>query len=122
MKNKPIERLKYHVSGAIERGEKTAIEAVLPKHTPGPWRLQEPSKTKQKELALFRVLTPNGDEGISIAGTLANAHLIAAAPELLEACEIALKRLIELQISTGYPTAWPQIQLETVIKKAKGEL
>jgi hypothetical protein len=26
--SKPLERLKYHVTGAIERGEKQAIEAV----------------------------------------------------------------------------------------------
>ena len=29
---KPLDKLKYHVTGAIERGEKTAIEAVTIKY------------------------------------------------------------------------------------------
>jgi hypothetical protein len=32
MKNTPLDRLKHHVSGAIERGEKTAIEGMTQVH------------------------------------------------------------------------------------------
>lgn len=31
----PLELLKHHVTGAIERGEKQAIESVTAKHTKG---------------------------------------------------------------------------------------
>lgn len=100
------------------------------KHTPGPWR----SITTKLETSNYRFhsimsvdnkiiahITDGDDEN------LANADLMAAAPELLEACEYALKRLKEFQEATGYPTAHPQIELEEaileeVIKKAKGEV
>lgn len=36
MTDTPLDRLKYHVTGAIERGEKTAITAMI--HTPPPWK------------------------------------------------------------------------------------
>ena len=32
--SKPLDKLKYHVTGAIERGEKTPITAKVDKHTP----------------------------------------------------------------------------------------
>ena len=58
------------------------------KHTPGPWRVRE-------ERVYTRVVTEQGGEWIANLGTndekhLANARLIAAAPELLEACEAVL--------------------------------
>lgn len=62
------------------------------KHTPGPWKVQEfdgavwvKMKEASEELWMCDSLTPDYDEWI------ANAHLIAAAPELLD----ALKELLE---------------------------
>ena len=60
-------------------------------HTPGPWKLHHPTPHD------FRILAPSGEAPTTIArlavaqaGTSrrvnANARLIAAAPELLEAC------------------------------------
>jgi hypothetical protein len=68
-----------------------------PKHTPGPWGIGEIiNKNKLVKSAL--VLSPAGGviataSNITLAGTLANAALIAAAPELLEALEYALADL-----------------------------
>ncbi len=42
-----LDRLRHHVTGAIERGEKEAIVAVTkPKHTPGPaWKIANNTDT-----------------------------------------------------------------------------
>jgi hypothetical protein len=80
------------------------------KHTPGPWRLD----------------TWNGwllsAEDVGIVKfdmnrtLLADAKLIAAAPELLAACELALLDMDSWQISGPGRKA-----IEAAIKKAKGE-
>lgn len=76
----------------------------LATHTPGPWAIKGPS-TASVDNGPTR--HPGGDYGIIAAGqviaeafhqtdisvyqhALANARLIAAAPELLEACQLAL--------------------------------
>lgn len=106
-KNAPLERLKHHVSGAIDRGEKTAIEAVPNvSHTPGPWRTQ----TLEGD-GRYRIHITSGSDAFkdrigSVHGTRfssnghqelceqdkANARLIATAPEMLK----ALKWIAEL--------------------------
>ncbi len=64
------------------------------KHTPGPWYYQENSDTYTHIVrgpdAYFVHQGPQHTEGIAEA----NARLIAAAPELLEACNDALNTLI----------------------------
>lgn len=86
------------------------------KHTPGPWKA-----VFEKRNGMW-VRTADGV--ISIAclighpGAEANALLMAAAPDLLKACESSLKRLKEIQAATGYPTAFPQVELEEAIRKA----
>lgn len=50
-----------------------------------------------------------------------DSNTLVAAPELLEALKAALRKLIEVQIATGYPTAYVQIEIETVITKAEGQ-
>lgn len=88
-KNTPLDRLKYHVSGAIERGEKTAIEAIVaPKHTPGPWKCS-PLDRKQTYVVNEAKALPQ-QAVYSTDEVLANARLIAAAPELLEALKLAV--------------------------------
>ncbi len=71
----------------------------------------------------------NGDRRGLYIGTVdrtipageANARLIAAAPELLEALEECLARMDELQKHTNYPLAWPRVKGRAAIAAAKGE-
>jgi hypothetical protein len=104
-KNEPLERLKYHVTGAIERGEGVAIEAILPTttHTPGPWEIFQAkgwSKgfAKQVNFEIRHVPKdkPQFHELVAITfrkASHADARLIAAAPEMLDALEAVLREL-----------------------------
>ena len=66
-------------------------------HTPGPWSLSGES------VYATRVDGPDGNkvalaqyllsDGRSIPEAIANARLISAAPDLLEACELAIHKL-----------------------------
>jgi hypothetical protein len=90
----PKETLRHHVTGAIERGEKTAITAIdAPKHTPGPWSFDDEfvfsgslpgSRRLVAKFSLWSV--PKYPSDVDKA----NAALIAAAPDLLE----ALKQIV----------------------------
>lgn len=53
------------------------------KHTPGPWISRQP----EKWCGRYRVETPAGIEIAAVPQDEANARLIAAAPELLDALE-----------------------------------
>ena len=53
--SKSLDRLKHHVTGAIERGEKKAITAMV-KHTPGPWK-----ELKEYPVADWQYEVANGD-------------------------------------------------------------
>lgn len=96
------------------------------KHTEGPWHIgvRQPASDKfiygpkGEEVADCDRLTNFPDEN------LGNARLIAAAPELLEACKYALECLEELQSeidpeSSGYGR-WKQ--LKEAIAKAEGTI
>ena len=82
-------------------------------YTPGPWRYEEfgPNviikATKNPMLSVVHSLYQESREQ-----TEANARLIAAAPELLEALEIALDCAGD---------AWWAEKAEAAIEKAKGE-
>jgi hypothetical protein len=83
MKNKtythtPLERLRHHVSGAVARGESSpVVEITTPaKHTRGPWSIEAVKD-------YLRMLDTGIDSGAP--ESIANASLIAAAPDLLEA-------------------------------------
>jgi len=88
-------------------------------HTPGPWSVVE--------LTPNTVQTPSGrisvnwnathDDGKRLNEAEANARLIAAAPELLDALELALE-IIEATGPGSYPVAEEQIR--AAIAKAKG--
>lgn len=74
----------------------------MAQHTPGPWQLVRHSVTKTKiELnnhpthssCTVATLQPEDDNGAAIQMNDANARLIAAAPELLD----ALEELLECQ-------------------------
>lgn len=83
----------------------------MSKHTPGPWRVE--NITKEKGFTHYvpwgRVYRGVGRGGID--ANLPDACLIAAAPDLLAACEEAV------------PVAPPRVQklLRAAIAKARGE-
>lgn len=126
---KPLDRLKYHVTGAIERGEKTAIETVTSKHTPGPWQsfIWDDSKPDTITVGASRLCSNNGGRtkdhlfDIDCSGPdyvkeemKANAYLIAAAPEMLEALEKIESELLDVDMEI------PEY-LTLAIAKARGE-
>lgn len=65
------------------------------KHTPGPWRLDLTGAVRAERIT--RVAVASGQDQLSDSEVKANLHLIAAAPDLLEACKNALKNLEELK-------------------------
>ena len=81
------------------------------KHTPGPWQIVSHSTAGQVAIA-----TQGPMPSVYCIGKdkEANAHLIAAAPELLDALEHAV---FELEEKTGVYTG----DFQALIKKAKGE-
>jgi hypothetical protein len=107
----PNDALKYHVTGAIERGEAVAIEAVVKtKHTPGPWTVK-PSILETYDFVEI------GENQIDVF-TEGNARLIAAAPEMLEALEHVYRELIDAGESAD---AVHFRVVGAAIRKAKGE-
>lgn len=83
----------------------------MSKHTPGPWRVN---------YNCFGASGMNVEiiNEVKAEEVMANAHLIAAAPDLLEACKSALALI---NISTDYAGMSTSRELEAAIKKAKGE-
>ncbi len=90
----------------------------MAEHTPGPWRYIRTGDYWQ--------ITPTGIEGKdNMDGNEADYHLIAAAPELLAACEEAYRVLAIVQgmviINRDPGTQRCLDLLEEVMKKARGE-
>lgn len=83
------------------------------KHTPGPWKVQKPDSQ-----SYAHTITGNGFWIADVAhgaikdDDVANAHLIAAAPELLEALKKCLPRM--------HPTHPEYENAVAVIAKAEG--
>lgn len=75
----------------------------MPEHTPGPWRatqgdlLRVTTAKKKVPLVICGVHRLGKYGGPSEGDPLANAHLIAAAPELLELAKL-LARTVEYEI------------------------
>jgi hypothetical protein len=65
----------------------------LYQHTPGPWRIYEDGMIGSASVRRFpemTVIKPGTVKGETIGVAMANAKLIAAAPELLAACKAAM--------------------------------
>lgn len=102
-------------------------------HTPGPWELTFPFATNPVALifkngvgdisSIYRVSPTERNAGVETDEAKANARLIAAAPELLEALEIVVAIMNWEEV---HPTVekFDAIiaRAESVIRKAKGEL
>lgn len=102
-----------------------------PKHTQGPWKWtngwamgssDEPGhscvQNNKGQLVFYSC------DGCNLIGDdpedLANARLIAAAPDLLDACERALEA-IEKYPDKKHPMTAPEIIMRAAVRKAKGE-
>jgi len=98
-------------------------------HTLGPWRMQHITRVDEKgDYKAFHVFTEKNNQRKEIASGSewhkeqeANARLIAAAPELLEACEDVLGFTDDKSLSRYVrPGVTLRAALEQAIAKAKG--
>lgn len=93
------------------------------KHTPGPWFCDERSDGDSKRYVLSESAPFPGSVAfvcLDISEAEANARLIAAAPDLLDALLEAVTEYRKLPHSLGYEfTHLPM--MESAIKKARGE-
>ena len=98
-------------------------------HTPGPWRFEKELDSHQYIKTPFYIRTvPHDDFGdylIAIGGlqteeTMHNARLIAAAPEMLAALELAIDKLEVLAATSFSPECVGAIQaMRFAINKAR---
>ena len=97
----------------------------MSKYTPGPWEIGKPLMRfmhaeisargyhKDQRLIIAHVDSVDGFKGNSRA----NAHLIAAAPDLLEACKAAIKWMTEQGNPQDYHA---YAACRTAVEKAEG--
>lgn len=99
------------------------------KHSPGPWRVEE----IDDEFGIFKILPKgsmlvnahvfSGEEHGHTAQERADADLIAAAPELLEALKVAAKLIPQARFwscDDDYEPRAELRQIEAAIAKAEG--
>lgn len=92
-------------------------------HTPGPWAL-EANEVRAGDNLIADVMGGEGTRFIDDKDNtecLANARLIAAAPELLEACEIALTFLESHSARALWPKSESVAALSAAIAKATAQ-
>ncbi len=102
------------------------------KHTPGPWTLEKQFKvlTNIQQNTTTRVPYFEVGSDLRRLATVdsgmndgANAQLIATAPELLEALELAqkyIRKMLADGIETALPVSNVHNYIEAIINKAKG--
>lgn len=104
------------------------------KHTPGPWRVMtysSPEVVSGPDDGYKLVAMPtslNLDQQVQARGRLADAHLISAAPEMLEALEfaVAIGMVPVTSASEGGAAKFSEQvrvadMIRAAIKKARGE-
>lgn len=91
------------------------------KHTPGPWRIRENSRHSQDECHLticgdiFQLADINGPQ---YAHQIANANLIAAAPELLAALREYRSQFGQALECNGIPYGQAQLNADIMAQEA----
>ncbi len=98
---------------------------MKPKHTPGPYLLvRTASSSKPEGPFVKRTIIYAGGWPLAemvYAGLLAEARLFAAAPEMLEALNVALLNLEPVREDLGLPAEAMGIdQIKSAIAKAEG--
>ena len=104
----------------------------MSKHTPGPWVINTAGGAKKGEpfrITEIYVYAPHVQDDTAICADIidpitqepseANARLIAAAPELLDALKIIAEYASEGEASTG-PAGWMGVVARVAIAKAMG--
>jgi hypothetical protein len=96
------------------------------KPTPGPWTIKEPGYVRAGEPNFYvgYIYSNELHSRISLEEGKANQRLIAAAPDLLEACKMALERLVQLGAEDEPETLGPCPAckaIRTAITKATGK-
>lgn len=94
------------------------------KFSKGPWLVEMSSRESIYSVdngEVKMIVSPRQDD-MTIEESTANAHLIAAAPEMLEALELALPYLKVANNDNGLICNVAIDSIESVIKKARGEL
>lgn len=99
----------------------------MSRHTPGPWqvhngyRVYAPAKLVGENRGQYFEVAICGTDYASgnLAETDANARLIAAAPDLLAACQAGLVKIQRLCQELGRPTDLEAQQLHDAITKAE---
>ncbi len=123
MSRKPLDALRHHVTGAIERGEAQAITEQRAAHTPGPWNNSDDGRI----YATGEIIADATYGCLSRAETDGNTRLIAAAPDLLAALEGIInlhgKACNGLPFSENETQEWTNAHYvaRAAIRKAKGE-
>jgi len=120
----PQNRLRHHVTGAIERGEKEAIieQPSLTRHTPGPWHVEK----YQVPLGAghYQIVGNNTHEIAYIPLRSGDAALIAAAPEMLEALKLCVTTTDDIAKGTvtdlGMRLCYINATIKQAITKAEG--
>jgi hypothetical protein len=101
---------------------------VSAQHTPGPWVVPSGPGSTNNGSRRQSVWTANGDiqiancqsESLSLAANSANARLIAAAPELLEALRVMVDTFIDASGSHCWVEDSAMIRANEAIAKATG--
>ena len=84
----------------------------MSKHTPGPWRVVEDRVPSSLEVYAGKTAIAECWRRADVETEIANARLIAAAPDLLEALEFVIR---------GVPDTWEGVQkARAAIAKATG--
>jgi len=129
--NPALSALRHHVTGAIERGEAQAIAGIpyVPRqHTPGPWSLSDSFDRVERRVKhgdnpplvwdIASGINSAHPDYLPRAEQIANARLIAAAPELLAAARLAVAWAE--QVPAPYRD-WPHVAAaRAAIAKATG--
>jgi hypothetical protein len=103
----------------------------MSKHTPGPWWIESRARTAinkgPKHIAMVNFYNGGNEEtDVREEEHEANVHLIAAAPDLLEACQALIKKIYNLadkynDRSCDYDVCEEIRQARTAIAKTEGK-
>lgn len=89
------------------------------KHTPGPWEIEK--NEKQNFTCFVQGQDTNLICRVYDYPDSPDTHLIAAAPELLEACKLAVNKLLEWEGNfTDFNKGTVRFEIEKAIAKAEG--